>query len=129
MKNTYPHPPHQGIKNYELRIYRYESKDGYTNRFGARHYSRRVLCPRDVWETSDTTVSRAEKETDRERTEKSFFVPKQEIVGNDYDLAINKYKKVEYVPVEYPPTSEILAELKELQNQITIGLKELEGMV
>lgn len=70
-----------------------------------------------------------DKETDRARTEKSFFVPKQEIVDNDYDLAINKYKKVEYVPVEYPPTSEILAELKELQNQITIGLKELEGML
>ena len=25
----------------------------------------------------------------------------------DYDLSINKYKKVEYVAVEYPPTSEI----------------------
>ena len=33
------------------------------------------------------------EEKDRERTEKSFFVPKDEIVGNDYDLSINKYKK------------------------------------
>ena len=31
-----------------------------------------------------------EAESDRERTEKSFFVPKQEIVDNDYDLSINK---------------------------------------
>ena len=66
-----------------------------------------------------------EKETDRERTEKSFFVPKQEIADNDYDLSINKYKKIEYVPVEYPPTSEILAEIKDLQAQIAKNLSEL----
>ena len=35
-----------------------------------------------------------------ERTEKSFFVPKDEIAENDYDLSINKYKKIEYIPVE-----------------------------
>lgn len=31
----------------------------------------------------------------RERTEKSFFVPKAEIVENGYDLSINKYKNCE----------------------------------
>lgn len=68
-------------------------------------------------------------EEGRERTEQSFFVPKQEIVENGYDLSINKYKKVEYVPVEYPPTSQILAELNELEAEIAKGLKELEGML
>ncbi|MFV0520725.1 MAG: N-6 DNA methylase, partial [Lachnospirales bacterium] len=34
-----------------------------------------------------------DKEVDRKRTDKSFFVPKDEIVDNDYDLSINKYKK------------------------------------
>ena len=68
-------------------------------------------------------------EAARKRTEQSFFVPKQEIVDNGYDLSINKYKKVEYVPVEYPPTSEILAELKNLQKQIDDGLAELEAML
>lgn len=70
-----------------------------------------------------------DKENERERTEKSFFVPKQEIIDSDYDLSINKYKKVEYVPVEYPPTSEIIAELKDLQNQISADLADLEGML
>ncbi len=70
-----------------------------------------------------------EKETDRKRTEQSFFVPKEEIVENGYDLSINKYKKVEYVPVEYPPTSEIIAEIKELQKKISEGIEELEGML
>ncbi len=70
-----------------------------------------------------------EKETDRKRTEQSFFVPKEEIVENGYDLSINKYKKVEYVPVEYPPTSEIIAGIKELQKKISEGIEELEGML
>ena len=70
-----------------------------------------------------------EKEVDRERTEQSFFVPKDEIVENDYDLSINKYKKIEYIPVEYPPTSEILNNIKELEKQISIEMAELEKML
>lgn len=70
-----------------------------------------------------------EQEEERERTEQSFFVPKEEIAQNDYDLSINKYKKVEYVPVEYPSTTEILADLNELEMEITKGLAELEGML
>lgn len=70
-----------------------------------------------------------EAERERKRCEQSFLVPKQEIVDNGYDLSINKYKQVEYKPVEYPPTSEILAELKELEREISQGLEELEGMV
>ena len=70
-----------------------------------------------------------DKETDRKRTEKSFFVPKKEIAENDYDLSINKYKEVEYVPVEYPPTSEIIKNLKDLQNEYASGLEELEKML
>ena len=70
-----------------------------------------------------------EQEESRERTEQSFFVPKDEIIENDYDLSINKYKKIEYIPVEYPPTSEILAELKQLEAEIAKGLEELEGML
>ena len=70
-----------------------------------------------------------EKEADRARTEKSFFVEKSEIAENGYDLSINKYKKVEYIPVEYPPTSELLADLKQLEAEIAKGLTELEGML
>ena len=68
-------------------------------------------------------------EESRERTEQSFLVPKSEIIENAYDLSINKYKKIEYVPVEYPPTSEILAELNELEMEITAGLAELEKLL
>ena len=68
-------------------------------------------------------------EVDRKRTEQSFFVPKEEIAANGYDLSINKYKETEYVPVEYPSTQEILADLHELEMEITKGLAELEEMV
>ena len=68
-------------------------------------------------------------EAERKRTEQSFFVPKQDIVDNGYDLSINKYKEVEYVPVEYPSTQEIMAELHELELQITAGLAELEELL
>ena len=70
-----------------------------------------------------------ESEAGRERTEQSFFVSKTEIAETGYDLSINKYKKTEYVPVEYPPTSEIFAQLRELEAEIQKGLEELEGMV
>ena len=67
-----------------------------------------------------------EKEKERKRTEKSFLVPKEEIVENDYDLSINKYKEIEYIPVEYPPTEEILANIRELEKEIKANMDELE---
>lgn len=70
-----------------------------------------------------------EQESSRKRTEKSFLVPKQEIIDNDYDLSINKYKEIEYIPEEYPPTSELLAELKAMEEEINQGLAELEEML
>ena len=68
-------------------------------------------------------------EKDRERTDKSFLVPKDEIVANDYDLSINKYKKVEYIAEEYPSPLEIMTDLNELEMQISAGLAELEEML
>ena len=70
-----------------------------------------------------------EKEMDRKRTDKSFMVPKQEIVDNEYDLSINKYKQIEYTPVEYPPTSEIMANIREIEMEIGKEMDELEKML
>ena len=68
-------------------------------------------------------------EESRERTEKSFFVPKDEIVENGYDLSINKYKKTEYVAIEYPPTSQIMADIRELEMQIGEEMEKLESLL
>nr|MCR5149960.1 SAM-dependent methyltransferase [Clostridiales bacterium] len=70
-----------------------------------------------------------EGEAGRKRTEQSFFVEKQEIVDNDYDLSINKYKKTEYVAVEYPPTEEIMAKLDEIEIDIGREMEALRGLL
>ena len=70
-----------------------------------------------------------DKEVDRKRTDKSFMVPKQDIIDYDYDLSINKYKEVEYQKVEYPPTSEIMANIREIEMEIGKNMDELEKLL
>ena len=73
--------------------------------------------------------SNLEAESSRKRTEQSFFVPVEEIKKNDYDLSINKYKEIEYVPVEYPPTEEILGNIDALESEIQAELAELKKLL
>ncbi len=68
-------------------------------------------------------------EKDRKRTDKSFVVSKKEIADNNYELSINKYKEIEYIPIEYPPTSEIMANIRSLEKQITVEMDELEKLL
>ena len=70
-----------------------------------------------------------DKEAERKRTDQSFMVSKKDIVENDYDLSINKYKEIEYTPVEYPPTSEIMANIRELELEIGKEMDELERLL
>jgi len=70
-----------------------------------------------------------ESEANRERTEQSFFVSKQEIVDNEYDLSINKYKKTVYIPIEYPPSAEILDSIESLESQIQAEMAELRKLL
>ena len=58
-----------------------------------------------------------------------YDVEKQEIVDNAYDLSINKYKEIEYIPVEYPPTSEIMANLRALEKEVQESMAELEKIL
>lgn len=62
------------------------------------------------------------------RTDKSFMVPKDEIVANNYDLTINKYKQVIREKVVYRATSEIFADIDELdkeEKELSSSLKKL----
>lgn len=70
-----------------------------------------------------------DKELGRKRTEHSFLVDMKEIIDNDYDLSINKYKEVIYEKVEYPPTSEILVDIEELIKEIDKNLEELKALL
>ena len=70
-----------------------------------------------------------DQEAERQRTDQSFMVPKQEIADNQYDLSINKYKEVVYDKIEYPPTIEIMADIREIEMEIGKEMDELEKLL
>ncbi len=70
-----------------------------------------------------------EQEKDRKRTEKSFFVPAEEIRRNAYDLSINKYKEIEYQKVEYPSTGELMEKLESSYQSTEKIFKELRELL
>lgn len=63
------------------------------------------------------------------RTQQSFLVPKAEIVANDYDLSINRYKEVVYETVQYDAPKDIIADIKQLDAQRQAAIIELEKML
>ena len=71
----------------------------------------------------------SEEEQNRKRTEKSFFVTKEEIAENGYDLSINKYKEIVVEKKAYEEPKVILQRLKENENEIQQLIKELEEML
>ena len=71
----------------------------------------------------------SKEEQERARTEKSFFVPKEEIVENNYDLSINKYKEIIVEKKEYEDPKVILKRVIDMENELQQKLKELEEML
>lgn len=70
-----------------------------------------------------------DSEADRKPTEQSFLVAKADIVENDYDLSINRYKETEYEKVEYASPQEIIIRLDELSMAISSKMVELRGLI
>lgn len=71
----------------------------------------------------------SKEEQERARTKKSFFVPKEEIVENEYDLSINKYKEIVVEKKEYEDPKVILKRVIDMENELQQKLKELEEML
>ncbi len=72
---------------------------------------------------------RKDSERQRERTAQSFCVPKEEIASQGYDLSLNRYKELVHEEVEHRPPLEILAELRQIEQEVLRGIEELEGML
>ena len=70
-----------------------------------------------------------DKEEDRKRTDKSFFVAVEEIIENGYDLSINKYKEIVYDKVEYDEPKVILDRIKNREKEINNGIEELQSLI
>ena len=67
--------------------------------------------------------------TDTDRKQKYFFVPKKEIVGNNYDLNLSTYKIEEYEEVIYAKPKVIFGKLETIEENIQTGLSELKQMM
>ena len=80
---------------------------------------------------SEVTHGRAAHATEeqRPRTAQSFMVSKADLVAQDYDLSINRYKEVVHAEVHHRAPKEILKELATLELEIQKEMKALEGML
>ena len=67
--------------------------------------------------------------TDTDRKQKFFFVPKREIVGNNYDLNLSTYKEEVYEEVKYEKSKVIFGKLETIEEKIQSGLAELKTLV
>lgn len=73
--------------------------------------------------------TRMESELDRARTEQSFFVTKEEIVNNGYDLSINKYKEAVYERVAYDKPAVIMDRIDQIDDEIADLKQELKTLL
>lgn len=107
---------------YDMQADGYSLDDKRTELDGKKHENNNIPDIIQRWKNREIEV-------ERKRTDQSFFVPKREIAENGYDLSINRYKEIIYEEVEYDLPKKILADLKALEEEIIIGLNELEEML
>jgi type I restriction enzyme M protein len=72
---------------------------------------------------------RDQDERKRARTEQSFCVSKADIVEQEYDLSLNRYKEIVHEEMVHRPPKDILAELVTLESEIQQGLLKLEEIL
>jgi len=70
-----------------------------------------------------------ELEEERLKTDQSFFVTKEEIEKNEYDLSINKYKEVIYEKVEYESPEIIMGRIDKIDEEIVTLKTELKKLL
>lgn len=75
---------------------------------------------------NDRSVSSSEVEN---RNGHFFSIPKQEIIDNDYDLSLSKYKQEVYEEVIYRKPKVIFETLENIEINISKGLKELKELI
>ena len=64
-----------------------------------------------------------------DRKSKNFFVPKEEIEANDFDLSISKYKEEVYEEVLYERPDVIFGKLEKMEVDIKKGLAKLKELM
>jgi type I restriction enzyme M protein len=81
----------------------------------------------DLPDVRERWALRTTSERERTRTEKSFVVPKAEIVEQSYDLSINRYRELVHNDVEHRSPAEILADIGRLNSEIANSVAQLKA--
>ena len=69
-------------------------------------------------------------EIDRPRTAQSFMVDISEIrETGSWDLSLNRYKEIEYEEIKYANPTDIISDLKSLNDEISRGLSKLQELL
>jgi len=68
-------------------------------------------------------------ELDRARTDQSFLVDRADIVAQGYDLSLNRYKQIEVDDVHHREPLDILADIEQLNAEISTGVAALKAML
>ncbi len=64
-----------------------------------------------------------------DRTQQSFLVTKGDIIANDYDLSINRYKETVYAEVHHEKPSALIADIKTIDAKRQAAILELEKLL
>ena len=68
------------------------------------------------------------KKKNRDRKQQHFVVSKKEIVDNEYDLSINKYKEETFEEIEYDSPTVILDQLEKIEEKINREINSLKTL-
>jgi type I restriction enzyme M protein len=69
------------------------------------------------------------QELPSDRKGKCFYVPVSEIMENNWDLSISRYKEIEYEEVQYEKPGVILDKIDALEDQIKKNVAELRELI
>lgn len=73
--------------------------------------------------------SKMREENPTDRKGKYFYVPAEEIKGNNYELNISRYREIEYEEVEYEKPEVIIQRIEEIEEQIKTNIAELKKLL
>ena len=68
-------------------------------------------------------------ERNQPRTAQSFCVTREEIAASGYELSLNRYHEIAHEALKLDPPEIIIAELRVLEAEITVGLDKLVELI
>ncbi|UHQ55322.1 type I restriction-modification system subunit M [Microbulbifer sp. YPW16] len=80
----------------------------------------------EAYRQRDKSIANTEE---NDHTKTCFWVSREELAANKYDLSVSSYQKVVHKQEQYDPPSEIITRLLGLESEIAAELKALEKML